>query len=343
MLLVLLRPDPHRLGSGELMTYLNLNVTTWSFQLKEIVMKDKMVFRVEELDRFWNFIAERQAIWHRRFVEASPQPWTKDLILQKNKFTNIYRELDPGTRYAMTQILEKEAPRPDRVFNIMMYRLMCSIPTYGGFGFHLLSEFEEHKFNNHLWSIYDSGEPVFGNAYLISPYSSMGSDLKYENVSRLFGQIHQDFEGFFRRLDSAPTMEKAFNVIHGMYGFGPFLAYQVLVDLLYPLQVEGGKGILPFSHNDWARLGPGAMRGFARLSSSQERLKGLKWLRRSQREEFDRLGIRFPFLLDDNGNRIELTLANLQNCLCEFHKYRSIQDGTGKAQRLFVPTQIRRY
>jgi hypothetical protein len=302
-------------------------------------MTASLEFNEAELETFWRFITERQAIWHRRFIEKRPAPWTSNLALQRHRFTNVYRELDTGTRYAMKEILEREAPRPDIAFNIMIYRLMCSIPTYGGFGFRSLDEWSEEEFDEYLRDIYNTGSPVFGNAYLISPYSSMGSKFKFRNVSRLFGLIHRDFEDFWKRLDTAPTFEKAFKVLNGTYGFGPFLAYQVMVDLTYPLpRTQYGSAIIPFSQDDWARLGPGALRGFARLSSSRETLNGLRWLHRSQRQEFERLGLTFHYLLDAEGNEVEISLANMQNSLCEYHKYRSIQDGTGKSQRIFVPS-----
>ena len=225
----------------------------------------------------------------------------------------------------------------DRIFNVMMYRLMCSIPTYDSWGFHKVKNFDEAAFDDHLREIYNSGNPVFGNAYLISPYSSMGSEYKFRNVSRLFGQLKRGWEEFYRKLMLAPTLEKAYKVVNSQYGFGPFLAYQVCVDLMYPLETREGKSILPFSHDDWAMLGPGAKRGFARVSSDYDQLAGLRILRSSQVSEFRRLSLDFPYLKDKEGREVDISLANLQNCFCEYHKYRSIQSGTGKAQRIYIP------
>lgn len=300
-------------------------------------------FREAELDRFWKFVFKRHRIWHRRFVLGLPrEEWTKDPILQKNKFTNIYRELDPGTVFCRTQILELPVSRKDRAFNVMIYRLMCSISTYRKVGFQYLEIFDEKKFEEKLRDIHDAGGPVFGNAYLISPYSSMGSDLKYENVARLFGQLHRIFERFFQRLDEAPTMTDAFSVVSKQYGFGPFLTYQVLVDLTYPLpNTKYGSAIIPFDQDEWTRLGPGALRGYARIAPNDynpQGLRGIRWLRYNQREEFERLRLKFPFLRNVKDEEVEISLANMQNCLCEYSKYRNIQKGSGKAQRLFEPT-----
>lgn len=299
-----------------------------------------VVFRNEELNTYWRFVYERHSIWHRRFILKLPRErWTQDEILKKIKFTNMYRELDPGTRYAREHILEVAADRRDIVFNMMLYRLMCSIPTYDGYGFQTIEDFDWLDFQTYLGEIYESGRPVFGNAYLISPYSSMGSEYKHVNVARLFGNIRANFLrlNIFKDLDEAKSFEQAFKIINAMYGMGPFLSYQVMVDLTYPLSPPY-RQVFPFSQNDWVRLGPGALRGFARVSPSiGGGPSGLKCLRENQREEFARLGLDFPWLLDEDGGEVELTLANLQNTFCEYHKYRSIQDGIGKSQRLFVP------
>lgn len=304
-------------------------------------MKPGLIWDADEVEKFYRFVCERHSIWHRRFVEHRPWPWTQDPVLRRHKFTNIYRELDPGTKFLMDNILETYTPRPDRIFNVMLYRLMCSIPTYRGMGFQYLSAFNEKEFDEYLRGVYNSGKPVFGNAYLISPYSSMGSEFKFRNVSRLFGLIHQNFEGFFFHLDHAVTFEMAFKMINGQYGFGPFLAYQVMVDLTYPVKQDGSP-ILPLSQDDWARLGPGALRGLARMttfSGTSQSLEGLRWLWSHQHEQFAEYDLSFPYLRDTDDRETAISLANMQNCLCEFHKYRSIQDGVGKAQRLYVPSR----
>lgn len=302
------------------------------------------VWNEEALELFWKFVAERQIIWYRRFVTKLPPPWTDDPILQKNKFTNVYRELDPGTIFAKENILEQSITRPERVFNIMIYRLICSIPTYEYVGFQYLKNFDWVEFEERLAEIYRTGQPVFGNAYLISPYSSMGGNFKYENVARLFGVLKANFEDFWNALENASSLEEAFKVVNSQYGFGPFLAYQVCVDLMYPLEVDDGKSILPFTHDDWARLGPGALRGLARLtsvSSTRESLIKLRWLRDNQTAYFEHFGIYFPRLKDKEGNLRPISLSDMQNCLCEFSKYMNIRNGTGKPQRLFVSAEER--
>ena len=55
---------------------------------------------------FFLFCHERQMIWKRRFgsSQAKRRPWTKDEIMRKYFFCNIYRELDGGTLYFQQHI-----------------------------------------------------------------------------------------------------------------------------------------------------------------------------------------------------------------------------------------------
>ena len=63
----------------------------------------------------------------------------------------------------------------------------------------------------------------------------------------------------------------------------------------------------------------------------------MNWLRWNQDAEFARLGLIFHHLLDRSGRPIAISLANIQNCLCEYHKYVKIRSGTGRGRRRFSP------
>ena len=52
----------------------------------------------ERIDAFFEFIYDRQEIWHKRSYLKQPAPWTSDPILNTYKFCNVYRELDAGTQ-----------------------------------------------------------------------------------------------------------------------------------------------------------------------------------------------------------------------------------------------------
>jgi len=61
----------------------------------------------------------------------------------------------------------------------------------------------------------------------------------------------------------------------------------------------------------------------------------MRWLRQNQQQEIDRLNLDFPYLETESGELLELSLANIQNCLCEFYKYHKILNSNGRARRCF--------
>jgi hypothetical protein len=298
----------------------------------------------ESLDLFWQFIAERQKVWYRRVVEGRPAPWTDDDILQEYRFTNVYRALDPGTQYVIQDILEVDASPGDKIFNVMLYRLIGRLETHEYLGFQSLDSFRTEEFEEQLKHRRDDlGETVFTGAYMVSGYNHMGSSDKVENVAALFGEL-TDNSTFFDDILSAESLPDAYDVLRSQPGFGNFLSYQVLVDLLYPIDYYDGDSILPFSPNDWSSPGPGAQKGLKQLVTefnSFTRLDVMRWLRQNQQQEFDRLSLEFPYLETVDGKRLELSLADIQNCLCEFYKYDKILNSNGRARRCFRNSEAR--
>ncbi|HUY77068.1 MAG TPA: nucleotide kinase domain-containing protein [Ktedonobacterales bacterium] len=300
-------------------------------------------FSLPRLDLFWRFICERQMVWRRRSLEKLPPPWTDDHILREQRFTNIYRELDPGTQYVINNVLEIEAPKPDKIFNTMLYRLVGRAETHAAVGFQYLATFDPQHFITTLKRLRDvEGKAPFTAAYMVSAYASMGSHDKVENVARLFDLLHRRFDAFYASIEGCHHPSEVYETLSTAQGFGNFLAYQTLVDLLYPLNVYGGKPLLPYTHDDWASAGPGARRGIAMLLAAgvtPDHLAVMRWLRGHQDAEFERLGLAFPFLADADGRPKPISLANIQNCLCEFHKYVKISEGTGRGRRKFASAQ----
>lgn len=223
----------------------------------------------------------------------------------------------------------------------MIYRLIGRPETHAAMGFQRAAAFDPgvagRAVREHAAR---TGIPIFTAAYLVSAYQQQGGRDKLDNVLRLFEKLSGRFATFERDLFAAGSAEAAFTVLRAIDGFGDFLAYQVLVDLLYPLENFGGRSILPFSHDDWAIAGPGARRGLALLRNpgfGMSSLEAMRWLHGHQRREFIRLDIDFPYLRNEDGTKRPISLANIQNCLCEFHKYVKIGEGTGRGRRRFAP------
>jgi hypothetical protein len=277
-------------------------------------------------------------------IDCEEPPWTDDDILQAHRFTNVYRELDPGTQYVIQEILEADVSSEDKLLNVMIYRLIGRLETHEYLGLQSVNSFDPEEFEARLKHRRDEcGMAVFTGAYMVSGYDQMGSTDKVENVAALFEEITSD-PMIFEEVLSAESIQEAYEAIRSQPGFGNFLSYQVVVDLLYPVEYYGGESLLPFSPNDWSAPGPGAQKGIKVLTSDFDgfnQIDVMRWLQRNQVDEFTRLGLDFAFLRTKWDERLELSLANIQNCLCEFYKYHKILHSNGRARRRFRENEAR--
>lgn len=300
------------------------------------------------LDLFWKFVAERQLVWYRRSVLGLEAPWTTDPIIQNEFITNIYRELDPGTQYAINEILEKEADSlTDKIFSIFVFRIMGSqewvhkeitslIKTKSVKKDKLFSKFQE---------LAAGGNNIFGNAYRVAPYDKLGGGSKVENVSILLAKLAGDFKATHDAMKTAHSAQKLFEVITSTEGIGKFLAFQIMCDLLYPLDYLNGQPMFPYSHNDYVVPGPGSVEGIRKLLNPgvgvHSHATVIEWLRDNQDEGFEKAGAPFLYLANLDGTPKKLHLADIQSCLCEFNKYSRIWKGDVKLVRKFRQSSTR--
>src|SRR5690348_17308365 len=55
-------------------------------------------------DTYWRFAFERQEVFFRR-MHRQPPPWTRDPVLQRYKFTNVYRACDRVSQYLIREVI----------------------------------------------------------------------------------------------------------------------------------------------------------------------------------------------------------------------------------------------
>mmetsp|Transcript_29553 Transcript_29553/g.88371 ORF Transcript_29553/g.88371 Transcript_29553/m.88371 type:complete len:278 (-) Transcript_29553:46-879(-) len=157
--------------------------------------------------------------------------------------------------------------------------------------------------------------PVFTNAH-----QSMGLDRYRATMNHVRASLPALAERIFAQRDD---VEAVFEGVQGLDNVGPFLAWQVVCDLLE-------SGVLVACEDEWCMLGPGAKKGLQRcfgVVDPVDELDLAKLLTSLQRQAFSRLGLDFAFFAGR-----PLTLKNVEHCLCEFAKYRA----NGSGMRRFV-------
>lgn len=292
-------------------------------------------FDPDKLELFWHMIAERQNVWYRRMQLKEKSPWTDDLILRHAFFTNVYRELDPATEWLRTNVLEQDdIDWRDTLFNVILFRFMGSQErTYKKVGLQLSRHFDPGALIDTLSSIPAS----FGDAYTVYANVKDVSKSKIENVAlwaqRLIPQL-----GALTDICQECSPGHAFKAISSIEGMGPFLSYQVIVDLLYEdrrwdnfldgIKARGWMGYATL--NDFVVAGPGAKRGISHLlvpgsptamrrPRSEVELLVMGWLHQNQYKYLQ--SKKMKWLTFPDGSRKRLWLSDIQNCLCEFSKY----------------------
>ena len=284
-----------------------------------------------------SFVLERHKIWERRQV-GEPGPWTKDPVLASRKFTNVFRLLDFGTQYVLTDLAGSE-PR-DELFRLFLYRhtgrveawqyLMLDLgrapgaddeegileawDRYRGPGVWKEKNVKPYaerpnKARGHGYVSYK--RPVFTGAYLVFPQSQERGTDKVRSIVDLATRTfdpQKNIAGEFYLSDA----ERKFGLLRSQKGVGDFMAMQTLADWNY---LHAG------DENAFVVAGPGARRGSAHLSKSRPE-DVIRWALEAWEKdsEVPILAGRPPSLMD------------VQNTMCEFSKYvRYLGQAPGRA------------
>ncbi len=302
----------------------------------------------KHLDDFYHFMYERQSIWFRRNVLRNPPPWTKDPILRDLKFTNVYRELDHGTIWYMAHVYPEavaearnyKASREQCVqigqHNLLwctiIYRLLNRVETFEKVGFvpYLRWKWGARSWLQELRKMHKK-ESVFTSAHLTLPVGvGNAGKSRIDKFAEVLYYVHSNLETLHDKLLKAPSLEKAFWVLREIPCVGPFIAYEIVCDLMMVKMI-------PFTENDWANAGPGCRVGiriiFPKTKGDEEFLERIRQLRDDQYYHFRRLGLKFPYYHPGQG----LSLRSIEHSLCEYAKYWKAKRGVGKARIIFCP------
>src|SRR6267378_1946627 len=128
---------------------------------------------------YWRFAAERQEIFHRRYL-GLPPPWTDDPIMNEYKFTNAYRASDRVSQYLIRRVIYEGDQKPEQVlFRILLFKLFNKIETWEL----LKSQTGDIRLTDKAFSAYervlsraqDSGRTLYSGAYIMPPGSGIYS------------------------------------------------------------------------------------------------------------------------------------------------------------------------
>lgn len=286
-----------------------------------------------------SYMMERHLIWKRRFEQGRPFPWTTDAILQKYKFTNVYRDLDRTTQ-DLLPMYQTHATNPltVRLMNAAVFRYFGFADMAWAIGWQA-KHTPVQKGAEVTWLVEPAldiprikrivakrkslGLKVFTGAYVVT---NAGRAEPKETV------VCDYLQGLFRNLANVvQVMEntnswqhatEALSVLEGFGGSG-FMAKETLLDVM----LSGWK---PKDAATWTPVGPGARRGLNRIH-----LRPLtKNIKAEQMQEEIRT-LRGLIMQDWPAGWQPLTAHDIQFSLCEYDKYCRAALGEGKPRSTY--------
>lgn len=316
----------------------------------ELMPDEREVVDVENFRLFFKTMKERQLIWKRRMVDKEEQPWTTDLILRDNKFTNVYRELDRSSQWEIRNIILDTSLAPeDLIWKILVYRTFNNPDTFEGGkdrwrnGVPGFREWDEDEFAGFIHDVRASGHNPFTNAYYMN--STIKGSKSRDNCYcyKVLPALHRIVLRVLELCNTAKKPKEFIDLFKTVPTVADFIAHEYYQDLTY-IERYTGRKIFPFTQNDYTNVGPGASQGIRLIfpnTPTSEQVNRIYDLRFMAEVE---LGTDMPYLYWDvdkkrylTGGKCNITLHQIEMWLCEFSKYWKMLHQVGKQRSRFTP------
>ena len=286
---------------------------------------------VATLESFLYFVWERECVRLARENDWEA-PWTQDEILAKYRFCNIRRRDDHVTKWIIEQMINTYNlnDATDLWFVLAIARYVNWPPTLtellgeGAVPF-CVEEFDIKLFADTITAITKSGVKAWGSAYMIYPtHKGTGQPKGLSIAQYILAPLLEHADKIRRAVHNETSVEAVVKALTGSYGWSTFMAGQVAADLTYCEPMSNAHDL-----RSWAPLGPGSQLGLNFLHGNCD---GHLWTQ----GDFNR---ELVSLLDEIEHELhidDLTLHDVQNCACEFHKYVKLRRG-GHSRTVYVP------
>jgi hypothetical protein len=283
-----------------------------------------------KLKVFLNFIEERENI--RRQKEADqPQPWTKDKVLQRFRFTNIRRRDDRVSLWIQNHIIPLESDFDPMVFvQLLAFCRFVNWPPTISAAMHMVEDggvLPWPKIGKMVDRRTASGEKAWTGAYMVraDQKSKWGKGVFISKIV-----VDREIKIHWPLIQAAlrtRMRSQLHATLRGLYGWGDFMAGQVVDDMTWTDMFCG-----PVDEFTWAPRGPGSQRGLNRLLGQpiKQRWPTDEWCAAL-------MDLRFQITKQLGVHYSNMTLMDVQNCLCEVDKYLRFKAGEGRPRSTYKP------
>lgn len=275
-----------------------------------------MTFIQSELALLVQWMFERDRIRSQK-ARGLPRPWTTDPPLRDFRWCNVRRMDDRVSVALLQRWYTYDADPHTAIVAATLARLVnwpaSLMEVSEGLPFQL---HHLHHVCSRLTARAERGDKVFTGAYVVPGVPGWS---KVDSVCELVFTVSRKVDELI-----GYGMKAIWGNLIKLDGLGSFLAGQIVADMAH-LQV----GVAWPDPETWAPIGPGSARGINRLLG---RPKDQSVSQAQFEEELPALmEVLYPLvrpLWDDR----QLQAMDIQNCLCEFDKYRRLQLGEGKVR-----------
>jgi hypothetical protein len=277
------------------------------------------------------WVREREQIRLRK-DRGEPPPWTEDPILAAYRFCNVRREDDRVTRWIAQHIRTRWADHPQLWFMLCIGRVINWPDTLAELSYRCPDawpaspRFDPTALGRALESRARRGDKVFTGAYTITAPPTKGAKKTEFVAERTLGLLWRDRDKLGRifHADAGSSLRYAHAALTRYAGWGPFMAYQAVVDMRFcPALLAGARDIA-----SWAAAGPGTIRGLNRLHGRPVAA------RISQERALAEMLPIFERCEAETG--IAIDLSDVPNLLCETDKYLRVLNGEGAPRARYV-------
>ncbi len=293
------------------------------------------VKKLSTLERFLYLCHERHQIYLRRKA-GMEWPWTDDEILQTYYFTNTYRELDKTTVWLRENIREPLAGDNRVLMATIIFRWFNLINTGEILKAHnLFTDWNEKK-SVELLKFANIDGPVFTGAFMVKAGNGPPG-CKIPMVCECISEVWKEQKSIIDVCKSDCRMEALQNILVQFRGLGDFMAYEIVCDVRFTHLLQDATDV-----DTWCNVGPGAMRGLARLEGKKPVLNKKGRMSHQGGYKPNEAIAKTRRLLAVMKKRFprmpKFELREAEMLLCEFSKYENALWGDGgRLKRRYTP------
>lgn len=302
---------------------------------------------------------ERHRI-HQSRMNGDPPPWTEDIVLRRNFFTNPYREHDRVTTWFRDNLREPMRNDSGVLFATVAFRWFnwpatgALLISSGGPAYGVFQEWDYDVAHNLLQEASEAKQKLFSSAYIIKVENGIP---KHTSVCNQLEKWYLSRHEHLQAIEEADTLQAAHKYVRNIKHLGGFMAYEIVSDLRHTYLLEDAPDI-----NTWCFTGPGAIRGLLRLrgepsanilrssignrSSLKGSLEDCQYLHSRLRDDLEAVMEGYRRITQPGTRKLyeplymvlpEIEMREIEHTLCEFDKYERVFNGEGKSKRTYDP------